>query len=350
MQRVFVLMPFDDEFDNIYDFLISDPFSEAGYDVQRADEIIHQENILASIIDSIVNSHLIVADLSTSNPNVYYELGLAHACGKNVILITQEITEVPFDLRSYRIITYDTSNFTRMNKARQDIEKLIEDVQSGKAKFGSPITDFGKLDGILTTSDKQDTSIDSHDEDDRGFIDYQIDFEHNINVINEIVGGIGERLNNVTVKLEMTTNKLTNTESPKEKRNALRSLASDMNDYALWLQESNDKYRQALVNIGENLDAMLKIEFVNVEDRESMENLTKFANTIEDVENTIQEAQETFSGIVQTTDAIPKVEKKFNQAKSFMSRETKIFVDNIEQTLSVLVRARNAAMRILGGR
>ena len=78
-RRAFVLMPFEDEFDDIYEYLIREPLSKAGYDVNRADEILNQENILSSIIDSIIHSELIVADLSTSNPNVYYELGLSHA-------------------------------------------------------------------------------------------------------------------------------------------------------------------------------------------------------------------------------------------------------------------------------
>ena len=52
-RRAFVLMPFEDEFEDIYDYLIRGPLSEAGYDVNRADEILDQENILASIIDSI---------------------------------------------------------------------------------------------------------------------------------------------------------------------------------------------------------------------------------------------------------------------------------------------------------
>ena len=84
-QRVFVIMPFSKEFDDIYEHLIDTPFSEAGYNVMRADDILNQQNILADIIQSIKDSDFIVADLSKANPNVYYELGLAHACEKNVI-------------------------------------------------------------------------------------------------------------------------------------------------------------------------------------------------------------------------------------------------------------------------
>ena len=126
----------------------------------------------------------------------------------------------------------------------------------------------------------------------------------------------------------------------------MRTLAAYIHDYASWLQGSNNKYRQSLVDVGENLNAMISIEFVNTE--EDREKIYEFIHTVKDVENMIQEARDTFSNVAKATDAMPRVEKEFNRSKRFMSDETKIFVDNIEQTLSVLVRARNAAMRILG--
>ena len=235
-----------------------------------------------------------------------------------------------------------------MNKARRDIEKLLEDIQSGTTKFGSPVTDFGDTGNILTVVGKQNTSIDHHDEDESGFIDYRIAFEDNMKIINDIVTEVGERINTVTVNLEQSTNKLTNPEklAPKEARKVMRTLAAYIHDYASWLQGSNNKYRQSLVDVGENLNAMISIEFVNTE--EDREKIYEFIHTVKDVENMIQEARDTFSNVAKATDAMPRVEKEFNRSKRFMSDETKIFVDNIEQTLSVLVRARNAAMRILG--
>jgi len=90
-------MPFDVEFNEMYDYLkdlIGDEFL-----VFRADNLLNQQNILKDIIQSIHNSDLVIADLSGLNPNVFYELGLAHALRKNVILLTQDIEQLPFDLR-----------------------------------------------------------------------------------------------------------------------------------------------------------------------------------------------------------------------------------------------------------
>ena len=122
---------------DIYEHLIDTPFSEAGYNVMRADDILNQQNILADIIQSIKDSDFIVADLSKANPNVYYELGLAHACEKNVIMIVEENTKIPFDLSTYRAIQYGT-NFVQMKEAEKNIKKLIKDIQAGQSHYKWP--------------------------------------------------------------------------------------------------------------------------------------------------------------------------------------------------------------------
>ena len=104
----FVIMPFDEGFDEIYDDFIVKTLREAGLEVSRADDIQSSQNILKDIVRAIKNSSLIVADLTDSNPNVFYELGLGHALNKPVIMLTQGIEDLPFDLRSYRAIPYTT--------------------------------------------------------------------------------------------------------------------------------------------------------------------------------------------------------------------------------------------------
>src|SRR6266446_10525833 len=102
--NAFVIMPFDVEFTSIYEKLIKDSLESAGYQVARADSFLDQRNILADIVRGIRSAKLIVADLTTNNPNVFYELGLCHGLGLPTILIAQSIDDVPFDLRSYKIL------------------------------------------------------------------------------------------------------------------------------------------------------------------------------------------------------------------------------------------------------
>src|SRR4051794_20171801 len=103
-------MPFDPDFDAVYTDLIAQPLAEAGFVVTRADDVNARQNVLADVVRGIAEADLVVADLTTSNANVFYELGLAHAMGVPTVLIAQQDSseDIPFDLRQYRTEFYET--------------------------------------------------------------------------------------------------------------------------------------------------------------------------------------------------------------------------------------------------
>ena len=339
-------MPFEEEFDGIYDFLIYEPFSEAGYDVVRADDILNQRNILEDIIQSIVSSDLIVADLSTNNPNVFYELGLAHAFHKNVILLAQNVAEVPFDLRSYRIITYST-HFTKMNSARIEIDKYIVNLRTGNVRFGSPVTDFDISASPTASTKPQSCETTNDDQDERGLLDYQVESEEGMAAITTVITKVGENLSAFTLDIQSVAERLTGLEkdAPRKQQKTMRSLATKLTNHTSSLQQSNDQYRQALENVDQSLNAMLSGEF-EIADQDKAK-LTEFVNTLADSEKKVQEGRTSILGFVSTLDALPKIEREFNRSKRLMSAEYKVLIDNIEQTESVMARARNAAIRLI---
>lgn len=106
---VFTLMPFHSDFDDIYKLGIKETCEKSGTYCERVDEQIYLEGMLERIYNQINKADIIVADLSTKNPNVFYELGYAHALNKRVILIIQDINEVPFDLKHHPFIVYGKS-------------------------------------------------------------------------------------------------------------------------------------------------------------------------------------------------------------------------------------------------
>jgi hypothetical protein len=71
--------------------------------------------------------------LTDRNPNVFYELGLAHALNKEVILLTQDINDVPFDLRHFRIIVYQDS-ISGADKLKSTLKDFINEQINGKKK------------------------------------------------------------------------------------------------------------------------------------------------------------------------------------------------------------------------
>lgn len=104
---VFVLMPFGEEFDEFYKLGIKAACENAGAYCERVDEqIFVGESILERIYNQIAKADIIVSDMTGRNPNVFYETGYAHALNKQVILLTQDVNDIPFDLKHYPHVVY----------------------------------------------------------------------------------------------------------------------------------------------------------------------------------------------------------------------------------------------------
>ena len=103
----FTLMPFEAELKAVYDDHIRPVVESKGLSCVRADEIVSTGVITRDIWEKINRARFLIADLTGKNPNVFYELGIAHTLGKEVILITQIMEDVPFDLKPLRCIVYE---------------------------------------------------------------------------------------------------------------------------------------------------------------------------------------------------------------------------------------------------
>ena len=109
--RCFFLMPFSEEFDGIYG-AIKQCLNDAGFICNRADEIMGSTPVLTKILNEIMKSQYIIVDLTNSNPNVFYELGIAHTIkeARNVLLLKQKDNKVPFDINHLKYTEYNPNN------------------------------------------------------------------------------------------------------------------------------------------------------------------------------------------------------------------------------------------------
>ena len=107
-QLVFVLSPFKDPFNTIYaDHIRPSIESIAGLGCLRADDIYDNRPIIEDIWRCTNEARILISELTGRNANVFYETGIAHTIGKEVILMTQSMDDVPFDLRHLRCIVYE---------------------------------------------------------------------------------------------------------------------------------------------------------------------------------------------------------------------------------------------------
>jgi hypothetical protein len=102
----FVLMPFDKSFNDIYEFGIKGACIAANLYCERVDEQIFLGSVLDRIYSQISKADVVVADMTGRNPNVFYEVGYAHALGRKVVLLTQSADDIPFDLKHFPHIIY----------------------------------------------------------------------------------------------------------------------------------------------------------------------------------------------------------------------------------------------------
>lgn len=124
----FVLMPFGVEMDSIYASGIKPAIEAQAMRCKRADEHFTSDEIMVQILDDILRAEIVVADLSGHNPNVFYELGLAHAIKDNVILLTQPTEGLPFDISGFRHFSYQNT-MAGATLLRSQLERAIAEIR-----------------------------------------------------------------------------------------------------------------------------------------------------------------------------------------------------------------------------
>ena len=127
----FVMMPFAAPHGDYYSKIYKPAIEKTGLRSVRADtEIFTTGKIMDQIWSGIHAAKVLVAELTTRNPNVFYELGLAHALEKPVVLVSGNEMDVPFDLKHIRVIYYDTTDPFWGNKL---MDKVAENILSAIA-------------------------------------------------------------------------------------------------------------------------------------------------------------------------------------------------------------------------
>jgi nucleoside 2-deoxyribosyltransferase len=126
------MQPFASPFGGYYESVFKPAIEQAGLQAIRADDdIFATGKIMDQVWRGIRAASVLVAELTSKNPNVFYELGLAHALEKPVVLVASNEEDVPFDLRHIRVIVYDLTDPFWGEKL---VNKLADNIQSALAE------------------------------------------------------------------------------------------------------------------------------------------------------------------------------------------------------------------------
>jgi hypothetical protein len=118
-RRAFVVMPFDDGHDRLYDEVLRPALAANKWDAVRGDEVFQAADVVDVIWEEIHRAQAVIALVVGRNPNVFYEVGYAHALGRPTIILTSAVEDVPFDLRGQRVIVFSDESLADGRLARE---------------------------------------------------------------------------------------------------------------------------------------------------------------------------------------------------------------------------------------
>ncbi len=127
---VFIAMPIDKTNPQLDDVLdaIKTACARLGFVAERVDEFQNNEKITDNILEGIQKAEFVIADLTHSKPNVYYEAGYAHALKKTPIYIARNGTKFEFDVKDYSVITFDS-----MRELKDELGKRLISISKSHA-------------------------------------------------------------------------------------------------------------------------------------------------------------------------------------------------------------------------
>ena len=136
------------DLDKSYKYIIKPAAEAAGYECKRADEIQHSGNINVPMYQQLLTADIVIADVSTYNPNAFYELGVRHALKPyTTITIAEDKMVFPFDVGQIAIRTYhhlgEGIDFGEVERMRAELQKAIKAV-GAQAACDSPVYTFLK--------------------------------------------------------------------------------------------------------------------------------------------------------------------------------------------------------------
>lgn len=132
MKTCFVVSPIGDigsetriNADKLFKYIISPVCESCGFKAVRVDQINDSDSITQTIIDKLLSSELVIADISGHNPNVFYEMGYRKCTDRPIIHLKKKGESIPFDVNTVRTFEYDLTDLDNVEETKKRLEQTI---------------------------------------------------------------------------------------------------------------------------------------------------------------------------------------------------------------------------------
>ncbi len=147
-------MPFALEYREVYDQVYKPVCLDNGFECWRVDEKNAPGSITRDIVNGILDADLVVADLTSRNPNVFYELGIAHSAGNKTIMTAQNPKEIPFDIANYRVLMYEQS-IAGAKRLYAGLDSAIKELLKSLEQTNNPVQEVLAMRGPVKLARKR---------------------------------------------------------------------------------------------------------------------------------------------------------------------------------------------------
>ena len=329
-KKVFMIMPFEDKFFEVYEML-KRKFEEDFIFSHAGDED-NQQNILKDIIQAIYEADIVIADLTGLNANVFYELGVAHTLNKKVIIITQDISSLPFDLKSYRAKEYST-HFVKFEELVETLQKYLLGAISGKIIYSNPVIDFLStknekklIDSIQTNN--QTTTLQKDFE--KGFLDFIAEIEENMNHMTDYINQMANDIQAMNSGIEQSTERIRSANrsgSASLVRKEAKKVANYMGTFDSNLREYNKNYTDLWNQIEKDILGLLESKYT----LQNTNDLIEFLESLKNTRNMIVESSLSVKGMKDSSLRNLGMQRSLNQAILFLDEDLANYLSIMEQ-------------------
>ena len=358
---VFVIMPFNDDLLALYDEL-KRQFGEK-FNFKNAGDLDNQQNILQDIVEGIYQSSVVIADLTGLNANVFYELGLAHAMNKKVIIISQDIGELPFDIKSYRANEYSLQ-FNKLPILIDELKKLLFGAIDNSVKYGNPVSDYildfytEENNGLIipSISEKHNDSTNNIEDEftdvvtpdvidgniGNGFLDNIAEIEENSKKMTSEITCMGNEMNDMNNSISMTTKEVNSLNKNNGNidagylKSACRKLAEPMDDFSQKLKDHVCKVTAYWDVIENNYLSLLDSSYVKNTD--NIDNVKNTMESLKEMQEAIYYSNGTIEVFVEVLRGNLGVERRLNRAISTLITELEKYLKMTEKMYSSIDR------------